>query len=213
VVSLGRGTERTTVGYGSVVSHPGPHADPSEVLAQVEAGLVEMLGSRPDRASVSFVGVEPIEILLFESGALITLVSLGMSRRPMTASDSVVLTQSGPRAELVLQVRGAVGDVWRQLAVLAAAPVVEGVVYSAGMTLDLGTVISSASRCTGGVVVGSAMPSIPTVAGDVGTLRVLPATPTELAWARVRGSTALTTRWDETGTDLLDLQRAAVELD
>jgi hypothetical protein len=184
-----------------------------DVLGEVFAALVEVFGTEPDRASVSFVGVEPIEVLRFDTGALVTLVTLGMARRAMTASDSMVLTEEGPRAELLLQLRGHAGEAWQRLAVLAAAPVVEGVVYSSGMTVDLGTPLNAQSRCTGGVVVESAVPSISTSIGSVDVLRVLPATSSELAWARVRGSAALTERWDERGTELLDLLRAEVELD
>ena len=167
---------------------------------------------------MSFVGVEPIQVLRFDTGALVTYVSLGMSRRAMRLpADDFLVAASGPRAELVLQLREDAGEAWQRLAVLAAAPVVEGVVYSAGMTVDLGVPLSAASRCTGAVVVASAGPdSVPatdTVLGPVEFLRILPATSAELAWARVRGSAALLERWAEQGTDLLDLRRAAVGLD
>lgn len=183
-----------------------------DVLAEVEAALANLLGAQPDRASVSFLGVEPIQVLRFDTGALVSYLSLGMSRRPMTASDEMHVTAAGPRAELMLQVRGDAGEAWQRLAVLAAAPVVEGVVYTAGMTVDLGMRLVAASRCTGGVLVTSALPAIEAAVGQVEILRVLPATSTELAWARIHGSRALTERWDERGTDLLDLQRAAVDL-
>jgi hypothetical protein len=41
---------------------------------------------------------------------------------------------------------------------------------------------------------------------------VLPATQTELAWARVHGSERLQQRWLTAGTDLTDLLRDPVEL-
>ncbi len=44
-------------------------------------------------------------------------------------------------------------------------------------------------------------------------LQVLPATSTELAWCRVRGSAALRERWAAAGYDLLDLARGPVALD
>jgi len=187
----------------------GRHPD---VLAEVESALAEVLGAQPDRASISFLGVEPIQILRFDTGALVSYISLGMSRRPMSPADADFVNADGPRAELMLQVRGDAADAWQRLAVLAAAPVVEGVVYTAGMTVDLGTTINASSRCTGGLVVDSALPPITTSLGLVDLLRVLPATPTELAWSRVHGSSALTERWEASGTDLLDLRRAAVDL-
>jgi hypothetical protein len=194
------------------VTHPGARG-PVDVLADVEAALGDLLGAQPDRASISFVGVEPIQILRFDTGALVSYVSLGMSRRPMSAADSMLITDTGPRAELLLQVRGDAGEAWQRLAVLAASPVVEGVVYTPGMTVDLGLPFSATSRCTGVVVVASALPPVTTGAGPVDVLRVLPATSTELAWARVRGSTALVDRWEEQATALTDLGRAAVSLD
>jgi hypothetical protein len=43
-------------------------------------------------------------------------------------------------------------------------------------------------------------------------LRLLPATSSELAWSRVRGTAALRERWQQYGTDLLNLTRAEVDL-
>ena len=161
---------------------------------------------------MSFLGVEPIEVLRFDTGAVVSYVTLGMSRRPMTASDQLTMSDDGPRAELMLQVRGDAGEAWQRLAVLAAAPVVEAVVYIAGMTVDLGLPFCAGSRCTGGVIVASALPTIVASGGRVEVLRVLPATSTELAWSRVHGSAALTQRWEDAGVDLSDLHRAAVDL-
>ena len=50
------------------------------------------------------------------------------------------------------------------------------------------------------------------MSGPVEVLLVTPATQNELAWARVRGSSALLERWADRGTDLLDLGRAPVDL-
>jgi hypothetical protein len=190
---------------------PGP--DP---LADVERALVDLFGQVPARASVSFVGVEPIEVLRFETtSGVLTYVSLGMARRPMTAATEVVASDTGPRAELLLQVRpGGDADavVWQRLAVLAAAPAVEGVVYTPGMTVDLGEPLGRGSRCTGGVIVESLVPAVTTGAGPVDVLEVAPATSTELAWCRVHGSAALRERWTAQGVDLHDLSRAAADL-
>ena len=70
----------------------------------------------------------------------------------MTGADADIMNADGPRAELMLHLRDeqdAFADVWRQLAVLAAAPAVEGVVYRAGMTVDLGQPLAAGSACTG----------------------------------------------------------------
>lgn len=188
----------------------------SDVLADVERALVDLFGQVPARASVSFVGVEPIEVLRFESASgVLTYVSLGMARRPMAAATEVVVSDTGPRAELMLQVLPR-GDedagVWRRLAVLAAAPAVEGVVYTPGMTVDLGEPLAPGSRCTGGVIVESLVPAVTTGAGPIDVLEVAPATSTELAWCRVHGSAALRDRWTAQDVDLHDLSRPVADL-
>ena len=170
---------------------------------------------------MSFVGVEPIEILRYEPiPGEIAYVSLGMGRRPMTSAAELIADATGPRAELMLHLRGdsvGAGEAWRSLAVLAAAPAVEGVVYTAGMTVDLGQPFGDGSRCTGVVVTESrvepvAVAGIEQGATDVTVLQVVPATSEELAWGRVRGSAALQELWLEQGCDLLDLGRRGVDL-
>lgn len=186
-------------------------ADPG-LLALVDAALAEHFGQRPARASVSFVGVDPIEILRYETipGQKV-FVSLGMSLGPMTAADSFEVSEHGPRGELVLVIKDELDrftDVWRYLAVLAAGPVVEGVVYQEGMTVDIGEALAPGSACTGVLVRGSAIPPV----DGVEFFEVVPALANELAWARVHGAAALVQRWAESGTDLLDLTRTAVDL-
>jgi hypothetical protein len=183
----------------------------------VEGALIEHFGAQPARASISFVGVEPIEILRFEPiPGERAYVSLGMSRHPMTGAAETVRTEHGPHAELVLHVRDpidAFSDVWRTLAVLAAAPAVEGVVYIPAMTVDIGAPLAPGSRCSGVVTAESSIPAVPLPNGAVQFFRVVPATAPELAWSRVRGAAALLQRWEERHTDLYDLTRSGVELD
>jgi hypothetical protein len=187
------------------------------VSATVEAALIEHFGSRPTRASVSFVGVDPLEVLRFEPiPGERAYVTLGMSRHPMTGADSSVLVIDGPRAELMLHLRDPadeLADVWRSLAVLAAAPQVEGVVYAPDMSVDLGQSLGPRASVTGGVVTESPLAPIDSPDGTVDVLQLLPATPTELAWCRVRGAAALRERWRDQAVDLLDLRRHAVGLD
>ncbi len=182
------------------------------MLGAVESALVQRFASTPSRASVSFVGVDPMQVLRFEDGADQTLVTLGMSGRPMTAAAELVQVASGPRAELMVSVRAGWGELWRTLAVLGAAPAVEGVVYTAGMSVDTGAALAAGSRCTGGLVVESGVAPVPYRDEVVQILRLLPATSTELAWCRVRGAAALRQRWQEQGVDLSDLGRAPVGL-
>jgi hypothetical protein len=189
----------------------------SDVLAAVEAALVEHFAHRPQRASVSFVGVEPIEVLRFEPvPGERAYVSLGMSRNPMTGAAEVVQAAAGPRAELMLHLHDPTddyADVWRKVAVLAAAPAVEGVVHTPGMSLDLGEPLAAGSACTGVLLTESPLAEIATDAGPVSVLQAVPATANELAWCRVRGSSVLRERWTNDGVDLLDLARAGVVLD
>ena len=188
----------------------------SEVLSAVEAALVEHFAQRAPRASVSFVGVDPIEVLRFEPvPGERAFLTLGMSRHPMTAATAALMAADGPRAELMLHVRDPLDDhaqVWRRLALLAAAPAVEGVVYTDGMSVEIGEPLVPASSCVGVVILDSPLPPVASDVGDVRILQAVPATSTELGWCRVRGSTALRERWREHATDLLDLLRPPVPL-
>ena len=188
-----------------------------ELLPVVEAAVVEHFGHRPTRASVSFVGVDRIEVLRFEPiPGERAFVTLGMSAHPMTGASASVMDTTGPRAELMLHVHDPVdehADVWRRLALLAAAPAVEGVVYVDGMSIDVGEPLVPGSACVGAVITASVLADVETAAGPVQVLQAVPATSNELAWCRVRGSAALLERWRDTGVDLLDLTRRSAALD
>jgi Suppressor of fused protein (SUFU) len=195
---------------------PGPPAPSrAETLAAVEAALSGRFARVPAKASVSFVGVEQLHVLRFDDPAAgdQTFVTLGMSGAPMTAAQDLVQSADGPRAELVLTVHPGWDDVWRPLAVLAAAPAVEGVVYSAGSSIDTGAALAAGSRCTGALIVESALADIPWAGSSVRLLALLPATANELAWCRVHGADALRQRWSTQAVDLQDLGRAQVLLD
>lgn len=184
------------------------------ILQLVETAYRQHFEVVAARASVSFLGLEPIEILRYPDGRTDHYVSLGMSRHPMADPGSqVIAAQSAPRAELLLSAAGRPEPLWRNLAVLAAAPAVEGAVYQVGNRVDLGEPLCPGSRCTGGVLITAGLEpiAVPGVA-DVHVLRVLPATQNELAWARVHGSEQLQQRWLAAGTDLADLMRDPVDL-
>lgn len=188
------------------------------ILAAVETAVVAHFGHTPLRASVSFVGVDPIEILRFEPiPGERAYLSLGMSRHPMTSATETVQSSDGPRAELMLHLHDPTddhADVWRKVALLAASPAVEGVVYADGMSVEVGEPLAPGSACVGVIVVDSPLAPVDVGASnEVRILQAIPATSTELAWARVRGSAALRERWAERETDLLDLARRPVPLD
>lgn len=188
-----------------------------EIVQVVDDALADHFGHRAQRASVSFLGVDRLEVLRFEPiPGERAYVSLGMSRHPMTAAADPVLAADGPRAELMLHLRDPGdrhADVWRSLAVLAAAPSVEGVVYIEGMTIDLGQPLVEGSSCVGVVIEAPGVQPAGMAAVGVQLLRAIPATSTELAWCRVRGAPALLARWGERDVDLLDLTRRAVDLE
>jgi len=196
---------------------PGP--EPVDPTAQVEAHLSAAFGEPTGRAGVTFVGADRIEVLRFgpDGAGVVRYATLGMSRAPMAdpaaaLADPVV----GPRAELVLSVRGAHDSVLRQLAVLAATPQVEGLVIAPGASLDVGGPLwdDAAFHAVlvaepGGLVTDLPLPA---PADPVRFLPLFPMTPAEAAWKRAQGAEALQEKWLHHATDLRDPHRRAVPL-
>ncbi len=182
------------------------------VLTLVAAHLLTALGQDSGRASVSFVGADPIDVLRFgpDPDGLVRYVTLGMSASPMSEGDHA--DPDGPRAELLLTVRGGHDSVLRRLAVLAASPVVEGLVIRPGARLGLGEPLWDGAHFDSVLVgePGGAVASLDDPAVDV--LPLFPMTPNEAAWARVHGGAELEQRWLMQGVDLRDPNRAAVDL-
>ena len=192
--------------------------DPDQLLGEVEAHLVRALGPHRGRASVSFVGTEPVEVLRFgpDLDGLVRYATLGMSRTPMTDPGLDVVPVDGPRAELLLSVRGRQDSALRRLAVLAASPVVEGVVVVPGAGLDLGEPLWDGGRFTA-VLVGEPGGLVPDLAwaADAEAVRflpLLPMTPNEAAWKRVHGAAAIEERWLTQAVDLRDPDRSEAVL-
>lgn len=185
------------------------------LLALVERHLVSHLGPSSGRAGVSFLGAEPVDVLRFgpDHDGLVRYATLGMSRAPMTDPGGGLVAQSGPRAELLLSVRGGQDSVLRRLAALASSPALEGVVVSAGAGLDLGESLWDGARFTA-VLVGQPAGLVPDLLGEepVQFLPLLPMTPHEAAWKRVHGATALEELWLAQGVDLRDPTRAQADL-
>ncbi|WP_069170865.1 suppressor of fused domain protein [Streptomyces griseus] len=192
-----------------------------EILDPVEARLRTALGEPDARAEVTFLGTDRIEVLRFVDGDVVRYATLGMSAHPMADPTSPLADPvKGPRAELVLSVRRGSADtdqVLRPLAVLAASPQVEGLVVTPGASLDLGQPLWTGAPFSsvlvaepGGLVedLELAPPMDP-----VSFLPLLPMTPNEAAWKRVKGAGALQERWLAEGTDLRDPLRASVRLD
>ncbi|WP_033282002.1 suppressor of fused domain protein [Streptomyces sp. NRRL F-525] len=196
-----------------------------DVLALVEARLRTALGEPDARAAVTFLGTDRVEVLRFpddnQDGTVVRYATLGMSAQPM--SDPTVMLAdpvAGPRAELVLSVRGGLADtdkVLRPLAVLAASPQVEGVIVAPGASLDVGEPLWPGAPFTS-VLVAEPGGLVEDLELDepldpVRFLPLLPMTPNEAAWKRVHGAQALQERWLTNGTDLRDPSRRSVPLD
>lgn len=188
-----------------------------DILVAVEAHLCASLGADSGRASVSFVGVERLDVLRFgpDPEGLVRYATLGMARRPMADPSLAVIDSSGPRAELILSVRGGHDSVLRSLAVLAAIPAVEGVVLGPGSSFDLGVPLWDGSRFTAVLVrEPDGVPDLEPGDGlePVRFLPVVPMTADEQAYKRIHGPDALAARWDEQGLDLTDPARRKAQL-
>ncbi|MFJ1568279.1 suppressor of fused domain protein [Streptomyces erythrochromogenes] len=193
----------------------------AEILALVEARLRTAFGEPDARAAVTFLGTDRIEVLRFAEGDLVRYATLGMSANPMTDPTTVVADPvRGPRAELVLTVRGGLADtdkLLRPLAVLAASPQVEGLVVAPGASLDVGEPLWEGAPFSS-VLVAEPGGLVEDLELDepldpVRFLPLLPMTANEAAWKRVHGAAALQERWLARGTDLRDPLRSAVALD
>lgn len=193
----------------------------SDVLELVEARLRTALGAPDARAAVTFLGTDRIEVLRFADDGVVRYATLGMSAQPMSDPTAVVADPlRGPRAELVLTVRGGRADtdkVLRPLAVLAASPQVEGVIVAPGASLDVGDPLWPGAPFTS-VLVAEPGGLVEDLELDepldpVRFLPLLPMTPNEAAWKRVHGADALQERWLRHGTDLRDPLRSGVPLD
>jgi len=108
-----------------------------DVLAKVGAHLREHFAragivTEPDEASVTFLGTERLDVLRFgpDEDGISHYVSLGCSRHPMfDPTEMVTDALHGPRAEVVVALRGpSPKGLARSLAILAAAPAVEGLI-------------------------------------------------------------------------------------
>ena len=169
--------------------------------------------------------MEPIELLRFgpDGGGVTRYATLGMSRHPLPDPTSPVLEPvTGPRAELVLQLRGVHDTVLRPLAVLAAAPFVEGSRPSPGSSFDLGQPLCEGATVSAvlvgepdGVVPDLALPAAPdgTPRGPVRFFPLLPMTADEAELKRRAGARALEERWLAAGADLGDPYRVGAPVD
>jgi suppressor of fused protein SUFU len=187
----------------------------SEVRARLRTHFAAAGIDEADAASVTFLGTEPIEILRFgpDADGVIHYVSLGCSRHPMTdPADIAADPLRGPRAEVTVALRGpSPAGLARSVAVLAAAPVVEGVILAPDALVDLGSPLWDPSPFTAFLLGRSEIDDIalPPPRDPVAVLSATPITPTEAAWVRLKGAEAMREAWRTDGVDVLDPARRA----
>ena len=185
-------------------------------LDAVRGHLRGHFGVQPDSASVTFLGIEPIEVLRFATGTSVHYVSLGCSRDPMTdPTQTLADPMRGPRAEVVLRLRdpGSVTGLARSLAIVAATPAVEGTVLVADALIDLGSPLWAGTSFTAVLLGRSDIPDL-TLQPPRDPVRFLSATPitaTEAAWVRLKGAEAMRQAWRNDGVDVLDPHRPAAQ--
>lgn len=192
----------------------------TDVPAEVRSRLQEHFTgvgvlAEPAEANVTFLGAERIAVLRFgpDSGGVNHFVSLGCSRCPMVdPTDLVTDTQQGPRAEVMVSLRApSPTGLARSIAVLAAAPSVEGLVLEPDALVDLSGPLFEGAPFTAFLLGASAVEDValPDPLSDVVVLQATPITPTEAAWVRLKGAEAMREAWRSDGVDVLDANRRA----
>jgi Suppressor of fused protein (SUFU) len=196
----------------------------TDVLLEVRTGLREHFAglgitAEPDVASVTFLGVESIDVLRFGpegfgSGkdAVLHYVSVGCSRHPMDDPTEMVHDDTGPRAEVTISLRGSTpSGLVQSIAVLAASPAIEGVVLLPDGLIDLESPLWTGAPFTALLlgVSGIADIHLPQPLSAVTVLSATPITATEAAWVRLKGADALREAWRVDGVDVLNPTRRA----
>jgi hypothetical protein len=191
-----------------------------DVLAQVGAKLREHFAragitTEPDQASVTFLGTERIDVLRFgpDEDGVSHYVSVGCSRHPMfDPKEMVTDALNGPRAEAVVALRGpSPKGLVRSLAIMAAAPAVEGVILEPDALIDLETPLWDSAPFTAFLLGRSDIDDIPLTAPlpPVAVLSAIPITATEAAWVRLKGADVMRETWTQDGVDVFDPRRRA----
>jgi hypothetical protein len=193
-----------------------------DVLAAVRAHLREHFAgagitTEPVEASVTFLGTERIDVLRFgpDVDGVSHYVSLGCSRHPMfEPTEMVTDALHGPRAEVTLALRGpSPKGLARSLAMLAAAPVVEGLMLEPDALIDLQAPLWDSTPFTAFLLGRSDIADIPLIdpLPPVTVLSATPITATEAAWVRLKGADAMRDAWQQDGVDVLDPSRPAAK--
>lgn len=191
------------------------------VAARVSEYLGSLTDVPPQRASVTFLGVEPIDVLRMiverDDHRELVHVSVGCSRHPMAdPTDLHADPLRGPRAELVVRMAATASlpGLHKRLATVAAAPAVEGLVFAADALIDLSEPLWDGSSCTAMLLDDDELPDLPLDApmDPVHFFRAVPITANEAAWVRLKSAAALREAWAEASIDVADPGRAAARL-
>ncbi|MGE2723161.1 suppressor of fused domain protein [Mycolicibacterium pulveris] len=171
--------------------------------------------AEPDQASVTFLGTENIDVLRFGPGldGVVHYVSLGCSRHPMAdPTEMVTDALHGPRAEICVALRSATPrGLVRSIAIVAAAPAVEGLVLEPDALIDLESPLWEGAPFTAFLLGTSDIddvaltPPLPPVT----VFSATPITATEAAWVRLKGADAMREAWRQDRVDVLDPARRA----
>lgn len=193
-----------------------------DVPAKVRAHLREHFAragitAEPVEASVTFVGTEKIDVLRFgpDGDGVSHYVSVGCSRHPMfDPTELVTDALHGPRAEAVVALYGpSPKGLARSLAILAAAPAVEGLILESDALIDLETPLWEGAPFSAFLLGRSDIDDV-TLTDPLPPVTVLAATPitaTEAAWVRLKGADAMREAWAQDGVDVLNPSRRAAQ--
>lgn len=193
-----------------------------DVPATVRAHLLEHfarqgIDAEPDEANVTFLGTETIDVLRFgpDPDGVVHYVSLGCSRHPMfDPTEMVTDALHGPRAEVTVALRGpSPRGLHRAIAIVAAAPAVEGLVLAPDALIDLETPLWESSPFTAFLLSDSMIDDVALTAPlePVKVLAATPITATEAAWVRLKGADAMREAWQQDDVDVLDPARPAAK--
>jgi hypothetical protein len=192
----------------------------SDILGVVRAHVREHfvrngITAEPDTASVTFLGADRIDVMRFAGPGDVAVhyVSLGCSRYPMVDPTEMVADPvQGPRAEVVVALRGSSpAGLSRSVAVVAAAPAVEGLVLAPDALVDLEMPLWEGAPFTAFLLGRSDIEDVvlPDPLSPVVVLSAVPITATEAAWVRLKGAEAMREAWVQDGVDPTDPRRRA----
>ncbi len=167
---------------------------------------------------MTFLGADPIDVVRFGKPdsadfSAVQYISLGCSRHPMVDPAELLADPvRGPRAEVTVALRGpSPTGLARSVAVVAAAPAVEGLILEADALVDLETPLWQGAPFSAYLLGPSDVEDVvlPDPLSPVTVLSAVPITATEAAWVRLKGAGAMRQAWAQDGVDPTDPRRQA----